>query len=424
MNWKIAGGAAVAILLALFLFDGMFIVRADQYAIVTEFGDPVSVIMKEECIEPMAHRGKSPDEVASGECTRFAKVPDPGLNFKMPLTQDVRYLDARVRGWEDEATDTKTLELRTIDFTAFARWRIIAPLRFYKSARTEKRVMGGMDSIITARIQSVIREHKLASIVRDRGREFEARAELDLRELVSPYEECQPERNPAVKAVLYEQEIANKGREKRAEDAEALRSEIVQSIRESSNQQLEKEFGITILDLHFKELNYSPKIFAKMVDAISADRERDIQAYRKIGKVCEGSIDQVKIRRRGEIQGTMDKEVREILGRARAEAIRIKREAFGQDPEFFRFIKTLEVYERSLGDDTSLVLSTDSPIFALLRDDTIMEVAAKPEFLSKPPKKAPAPEPKPEPKPTPAPEDGGDAPTPAPTPTPEDGGGE
>ncbi len=422
MNWKVAAGAAVAILVALFVVDGVFIVRPDQYAIVTEFGDPVRVIMQQECDEPLEHRGKLPDELATGECTRFAKVPHPGLYFKMPLTQDVRYLDARVRGWDDEATDTKTLELRTIDFTAFARWRIIDPLRFYKSARTEKRAMGGMDSIITARIQSVIREHKLASIVRDRGREFEARAELDLRELIAPYEECLPERNAAVKAVLREQEIANKGREQRGEDAEALRSEIVQSIRESSNGQLEKEFGITILDLHFKKLNYSPKIFAKMVDAISADRERDIQAYRKVGKVCEGSIDQVKIRRRGEIQGAKERQVREILGRAHAEAIRIKREAFGRDPEFFRFIKTLEVYERSLGDDTSLVLSTDSPLLEMFRDDEVMKVAPVPDNL---PDAVPAPAPPPaaiEPQDEAVPPPGAE-PTPTPAPGPQGGDG-
>ncbi|PKN58813.1 MAG: hypothetical protein CVU56_03880 [Deltaproteobacteria bacterium HGW-Deltaproteobacteria-14] len=431
MKWKLAIAAVLVILVGLVAVDGVFIVKPDQFAIVTEFGDPVNVIVEEVCADLGENRSKQMDDIAEGVCKETTMRPKPGLYFKMPLTQDVRFIDARVQGWYDDARDTKTVELRTIDFKAFARWRVIDPLRFYTAARTVDRVMAGMDSIVTARIQSVIREHKLASIVRDRGRKFVERAELDLRELITEHKECRPEDNDAIQKVLKEAEEATKGRDRRgADDVPALRSEIVDGIRIAATEQLEKEFGITILDLHFMELNYSQSIYPAMVEAIAKDRERDIASYRKIGQVCRGSIDQAKLRLKGEIDGEKDKEVRRILGDAQAEAIRIKREAFGTDPDFFRFIKTLEVYENSLGGKTSLVLSTSSPLFALMNDKTLMESVAPssgppPTFAPRralpgmQPNEAPTPTPTPRPSPTPeATPTPTPSPTPAPTPTP------
>ena len=417
MKWKIAIAAVAAILIGLVLVDGVFVVRPDQYALVTEFGDPVQEIYKDVCADLGDNHDKPVDELPAAACAHTTKVPAPGLYFKMPLTQDVRYIDARVQGWYDDAQDTKTVELRTIDFKAFARWRVIDPLRFYTAAREVKRVQAGMDSIVTARIQSVIREHKLASIVRDRDRQFMERAELDLRELIAEHKECRPESNEAIQKVLKEAEDATKGRDRRgADDVPALRSEIVDGIRTGANGQLEKEFGITILDLHFMELNYSRSIYDAMVDAIAKDRERDIASYRKIGQVCRGSIDQAKFRLKGEIDGGKDKEVRRILGEAQAEAIRIKREAFGTDPDFFRFIKTLEVYEKTIDSKTSLILSTSSPLFALLGDAGVMNSVA-PSAMG--PRALPAPA---TPKPVPTPDSNPKAPlapegTPNPTPT-------
>lgn len=396
MKWKIAAGAAVAIVAILFLVDGMFVVKPDQFVLVTEFGDPVREIFDTVCEDDGDNHGKTTDELAADACTRWVKRPAPGLYFKMPLTQDVRVIDARVQGWYDKAEDTKTVELRTIDFKSFARWRVIDPLRFYTSARTVSRVLGGMDSIVTARIQSSIREHKLASIVRDRGREFSERAVLDLRELIAEHVECRPDRNTAIQGLLDEAEDAAKNRDRQSDDgsAPALRSKIVESIRTWANEQLEKEFGISILDLHFVELNYSRTIYDDMVEAIAKDRERDIASYRKIGEVCQGSIDQAKFRLKGEIDGEKDKEVRRILGEAAAEAIRIKREAFGTDPAFFSFIKTLEVYEKSLAGQTSMVLSTSSPLFALMNSaEVLMAIEGTGKAKEDLPDSAPTPSP-------------------------------
>ena len=370
----VAIGVLVVLALgAVALTKSFFVVRPDQYAILTQFGDPRQV------------------------------VTEAGLYWKTPFVQEVRYLDARVRGWDDTARDTKTAELRTIDFTAFARWRISDPLVFYKAVRTEKRAHASLDSVVTARIQATVRENPLASIVRDLGRPFEEREELDLRNVITGYDECNPDRNKEIAAILEEKRQEARS----AEQAPAKRSEIVRSILQASNAILGSEFGIEILDLHFKYLNYSPQVHQKMIDSIRADREKDIAAYRKIGKACVGSIQQTKQRRLGEIQGERDREVRRIDGEGLAKAIGTKASAFNEDPEFFRFLETLLLYEHSLDAGTRLVLSADSPLLSLLSDPTVMAPVSK--LALPPPARAPA-----LPSPTPAaevPPEGGNNPT-------------
>jgi|GEM_PF-1943856 len=385
MNRNIIILIGVGIIGAILFTKGFFVVRPDQFAIVTEFGEPIETISEAECLEP---KGAAPD---SEECKRPYHKPAPGFYFRIPFIQDVRYLDARVRGWDDEARDTKTVELRTIDFIAFARWRIIDPLKFYTAAKTEKKAMGGMDSIVTARIQTAIRENKLAAIVRDRGRDYEARASLNLLQLVADYEECRPEKDPAIKNIIQvEQEQANRLKAPTSE-AEAQRAEIVERIRLAANQKLGDEFGIKIEDLHFKYLNYSRQVHAKMIDAIKQDRKRDIEQYKKIGNACTGTIQAARETEKGKLLGEKDREVRRLIGEANAKAIALKAQAFNQDPDFFRFLRTLEVYQKSLKSGTKLILSSDSPLLALMKDERLMASVKKID-LPKPaaPGKAPS----------------------------------
>jgi len=331
--WVLAGLAVVGAGI-LTLSSAAFVVRPFQFAIVTEFGEPVDIIVK------------------------------PGLNWKVPFVQDVRYVDNRVRGWDDEALDIKTIELRTIDIVAFARWRISDPLLFYTRLREERRAHASMDSIVTAQIQSTVREHKLASIVRNEGRQFSKREEMNLTNLIAGYDECTDPKNLEIQAILAERREDTRA----AEEAPALRSRIMRSIIDASNAPLRRDFGIEILDLHFKYLNYSKQVHAKMISAIEADRRKDIASYRKIGKACSGSIDRQREQRMGDIDGERDQTVREIEGRAVAEAIDIKARAFDQDPEFFAFLRTLEVYEDSLATGTRMVLSSDDPLLQLMQD--------------------------------------------------------
>ena len=141
--------ALVALALLVTVWNSFYTVRPDQYVVVTRFGDPVD------------------------------EKRDPGLYFLVPFMEDARFLDSRVRGWDDVTRNTNTAELKPIDFTAFARWQIDdvegGPTHFYTAVGDYRRAHASMDSIVTKRIQAAIREHRLASIVRDKGRSFAAK---------------------------------------------------------------------------------------------------------------------------------------------------------------------------------------------------------------------------------------------------------
>ena len=352
--------AVVAVGLLLTVWKSFYIVRPDQFVVVTRFGDPI-------------------DEKRA-----------PGLYFLVPFVEDPRYLDSRVRGWDDITRNTNTAELKPIDFTAFARWRIDeaegGPIHFYTAVGDDRRAHAGMDSIVTKRIQAAIREHRLASIVRDKGRSFAARATADLKFLFVDYPECQAETNPEIKTMLdeYERIAADQVGATGTEEARALRSEIVTEILETSNRVLRKDFGIEILDLHFKYLNYSPQVHAEITTKITKDRGRDIARYNKLGDTCTGTIRRVKEQQLGVVVGERDRGIRELQGKAVAEAIRIKADAFNQNPDFFRFLKMLELYDESMRTNTRFVLSASNPILALMQDPSLVMPVTRRDLTEKP----------------------------------------
>ncbi len=345
----------VAVVLALVVAAWMsvYIVRPDQIVVVTAFGDPIE------------------------------EKREPGLYFLTPVLQDARYLDRRVRGWDDVARNTNTSELKPIDFTVFARWQIDpspgGPTRFYTAVGTDQRAEANMNSVVTKRIQAAIREHRLASIVRDKGRRFAARAASDLKFLFVDYPECQPGTNAEIKSMLDEyDEIASKASGATGTaDAKALRSEIVTNILTSSNEILLRDFGMEILDLHFKYLNYSTQVHAEITSKITKDRGRDIARYNKLGDTCTGTIKRVKEQVLGAVTGERDRRVRELHGQGVAEAIAIKADAFNTNPEFFKFLKILELYEKSLSKNTRFVLSADNPLLGLMRDPSLIKTVEK-----------------------------------------------
>jgi membrane protease subunit HflC len=359
-------GALVVLVSA---WKSVYIVRPDQFVIVTKFGDPIE------------------------------ERRDPGAYVLVPFFHETRYLDSRVRGWDDIARNTNTAELKPIDFTVFARWQIDpspgGPTRFFVAVGTDQRARANMNSVVTKRIQAAIREHRLASIVRDKGRSFAARAASDLKFLFVDYPECQPETNGEIRSMLeeYDQIAAAAVGATGTADAKALRSEIVSGILTSSNEILIRDFGIEILDLHFKYLNYSSQVHEEITSKITKDRGRDIARYNKLGSTCAGTITQVKEQTLGSILGEQDRRVRELRGEGTAGAIAIKAEAFNKSPEFFRFLKMLELYEQSLTKNTRFILSAGNPLLGLMQDPSLIGTVAKRELSERPVPKKPRPAP-------------------------------
>jgi len=323
----------------------LFVVRVDQFAIVTEFGDPIRII------------------------------DTPGLNFMIPVVQQVKYMDKRIRGWDDTDRDTQTGETHPIEYTVFARWRISDALKYYEAVGNVRNAHGHMDSIISDQIQAAVRRHKIASIVRETGRAFQRRKSVDLKDIFGQYRLCEPAVNPefgkALSGVSATQKLLDNAAAKNIDDAQAMRSHVVEGILKASNTGL-VAFGIIIEDLHFKYLNYSPRVQDEIIKKIQSDRKEDIASYYEVGKECVGYIRGVTDTEKGEINGEAERRVREIDGQAVADAIKIKSGAFESNPGFYRFIRSLELYERSLHGRTSMIMSMDSPILQLMKNARVM----------------------------------------------------
>jgi len=206
------------------------------------------------------------------------------------------------------------------------------------------------------------------------------------------YPECQPGKNAEIKGMLDEYRVIAEsvGTATVTEEGKALRSEIVKNILSTSNEVLKKDFGIEILDLHFKYLNYSPQVHQEITDKITKDRGRDIARYNKLGNACTGTIRQVKEQQLGAIVGERDRRVRELDGEAIAQSIAIKAHAFNEGPGFFRFLKMLELYEESLSSNSSFILSADNPLLALMSDPSLVRTVSKRRLAARPTKQ-PAP---------------------------------
>lgn len=378
-KWLVAG--AIIIFLIVVALKGFFVVRPDQFAIVTEFGEPVQIVGQERCNE------------AGNECWQ---VPEPGLHFKIPFIQEVRFIDARVRGWNDTGLDTKTVTNREIDFTAFARWRVSDPLQYYiahhkgEAERTEQAAHGSMDSIVTTRIQAALRQQRLKSIVRMSDRTFAVEKGLNLRKLIINFEECLPEQNENIREALesiqarqVQLRLLEKDlRSKEVKNRDQVRFTTV--IKNQANEKLDDGFGIKVYDLHFKYLNYSTKIHASMIRDIAKDRERDIETYRKIQKFCTGAIKRIEEEMVGKKLAESDRIVRKLRGEALGTAIDLKARTFNQDPEFYRFLQTLELYEHSLAKGTKLIISSNSPLLALMKNADVMKAVDKRNDLTPP----------------------------------------
>ena len=128
-----------------------------------------------------------------------------------------------------------------------------------------------------------------------------------------------------------------------------------------------KKFGIELVDIKIKRINYVAKVRKAVYDRMIAERNQIAEKYRSEGRGEASNIRGDKEKELNEIQSGAYRKAQEIKGRADATATAIYAKAYGVDPSFYSFFRTLEVYKTSLDKDSSLVLSTDSDFMKYLK---------------------------------------------------------
>jgi membrane protease subunit HflC len=261
-------------------------------------------------------------------------IRDPGLKFKLPFIQKAHFFNKNILEWDGEPGQIPTLDKTFIWVEAFARWRIVDPVKFFQTVNNRLNAMSRLNDIIDPAVRNFITSHKLIDAVRKSNRELDT-AEVGLEDL-----EKKPQSHYGITI----------GREK-----------ITQGILEQAQPKVDP-FGIELVDVKIKGINYVEEVRKSVYDRMIAERKQIAEKFRSEGK---GEAQRVLGQKDKELQQITSEAYRiaqELKGKADAQATQIYAAAYGLDPEFYSFLQTLEVYNDSLDKSSSVLLSTDSEL--------------------------------------------------------------
>ncbi len=267
------------VVLAVVAYQSVFVVQEINQAIVLQFGDPKRIITK------------------------------PGLNFKIPFIQNVVYLDRRVLNLDNPPEEVIAADQKRLIVDAFARFKIVDPLKFYISVGNERVARSRLATIINSRIRSVLGTQELATLL------------------------------------------------------STDRAVHMGSIQKDVNTEAQN-FGITIVDVRIKRADLPQANSEAIFKRMQTEREREAKEFRAQGAEMAAKITSTADKEVTVILANANKQSEIMKGEGDGQRNKIFASAFGQDPQFFAFYRAMQSYEKALiGGDTSLILSPDSDFF-------------------------------------------------------------
>jgi modulator of FtsH protease HflC len=304
----VLGGTAVAM-------SSFYTVSEVEQVIVTQFGKPVG------------------DPVTSA-----------GLKIKIPFIQSVNPIDKRVLEWDGNPSDMPTKDKLYISVDLFARWRITDPLQYFLRLRDERSAQSRLDDILGSETRNAVAKHELIEIIRT------TKGRVPLRDAML----TDAERKADIGSLV----PITKGRQ-------AVEQEI---FTEASKKV--QVFGIALLDIRFKRINYNESVRPKIYDRMISERRQIAERFLSEGNGEAARISGNRVRDLNKIRSEAYRKVEEIRGKADAKATAIYSAAYNQSPEavaFYEFTRTMQSYETIISKNTTLVLSTDSDLFKFLK---------------------------------------------------------
>jgi len=299
----------ILVLAGLFYASGAFYtVNETEQVIITQFGRPVG--------EP---------------------VRTPGLHFKTPFVQRANYLPKNILEWDGDPSQIPTSDKTFIWVDPYARWQIEDPLLFFINMKTETSAHAQLDSIINSAAKNLIQSNPLIEVTRNSTRKMEILAET-----------AEKQAQPTGAQV-------SMGREK-----------LMHLILEKAEATV-RNLGIHLVDVGIKRINYIADVQEKVFERMIAERKQIAEKFRSEGQGDSRQIEGRMERELKEIQAEAYRLSEEIKGKADAEATSIYAAAYSRDPEFYKLVKTLEIYKNLPDKEIDLVLTTDSELFRYLK---------------------------------------------------------
>jgi membrane protease subunit HflC len=306
----------LAILLLFAVLGSFYAVNQTEQVIITQFGKPIG--------DP---------------------ITEPGLHFKLPLVQTISRIDKRFLEWDGAPVAIPTRDKTYIHVDTFARWRINDPKTYFVRLHDERSAQSRLEDILGSETRNAIAKHDLIEIVRTNKNRKPLRDE-NLKNVPT---------GVGTIGVLPSIQFG--------------RLKIEEEIKAAAAAKL-AEFGIELLDLRLKRVNYNPDVLDRIYQRMISERRQIAQRFRSEGEGEAARIAGQKERDLNEIQSTAYRQVQQIRGQADAKATEIYAHAYTQNPqaaEFYAFLKSMETYRKVLTKDSTLVLSTDSDLFGLLK---------------------------------------------------------
>jgi membrane protease subunit HflC len=312
-------GGLIAALAAIAIFGCAYTVDQTEQVVLTQFGRPIG--------DPI-----NATESASGA----------GLHFKLPFVQTANRFEKRILEWDGPPSEMTTRDKLFVVVDTFARWRIADPLKYFQSLRDERSALSRLDDIIGSETRNVVARHDLIEVVRsDKDRTPEQDTALG-------------EAGSAV-GVLPPIKFGRESLEKEILAAASKKVGI---------------WGIELLDVRVKRINYKSGVIEKIYDRMMSERLQIAERFRSEGAGEAAKIEGRKERDLRRIESDAYRKVQEIKGTADAKASEIYARAYTTSPlaaDFYTFLKTLDTYKATLGPDATLILTTDSDLFRLLK---------------------------------------------------------
>jgi len=257
------------------------------------------------------------DETRQAIVLQFGKpikaVQQPGLNWKLPFIQNVVYFEDRLLVYDAAPTEIITKDKKTLIVDNYARWKITDPLKFLQTVRDLNGAQARLDDIIYSELRV------------DLGL-------FDMSEIVSE-----------------------------------IREEIMERVTKISNEK-SATYGIEIVDVRIKRVDLPPENEKFIFDRMKAERERIAKQYRAEGQEESAKIIAETEKEKTIILAEAYKTAETTRGEGDAEAVRIYAESFNQDPEFYKFLRTLDAYKITFKDKTTALLSADSEFLKYLHN--------------------------------------------------------
>ena len=291
----------------------------------------------------------SVSEVEQVIITQFGKpVGDPvttaGLKLKLPFVQDVNPIEKRILEWDGSPSDMPTKDKLYISVDLFARWKITEALPYFLRLRDERSAQSRLDDILGSETRNAVAKHELIEIIRT------TKDRTPLRDTLLTEEELRQDIGSLVPI--------QKGRKLVEEEIFSAAAEKV------------RVFGIELLDIRFKRINYNESVRPKIYDRMISERRQIAERFLSEGNGEAARIRGNRVRDLNKIQSEAYRSVEEIRGVADAKATEIYASAYNQSAEsveFYEFTRTMLAYKTMINENTTLVLSTGSDMFKFLK---------------------------------------------------------